>query len=93
MYYDILSTDIRGLCYKSFAIITYYHEDSGLYYKTIILANLALATSANCDRKVCCKLKHTLLSYFTIVNFDCKTITAQATSLQITKGDITSTLC
>jgi len=93
MYYDILSTDIRGLCYKSFTIVTYNHYYIDLYYKTTIPANLALASSANYDHEVFFKPMHTLLSYFTIVNFDCKTITAQATSLRITKGDIASTLC
>jgi hypothetical protein len=32
----------------------------GQYYKTIILANLALAKSVYYDRKLCCKLKRNL---------------------------------
>ncbi len=30
-------------------IVTYDHNDSGQYYKSMILANLAFATSANYD--------------------------------------------
>jgi hypothetical protein len=40
-------------------IVIYDHNDSGQYYKTMILANLALARSVNFDREVCCKLKRT----------------------------------
>ncbi len=67
-----------GLYYKSFTIVIYNRNDNGLYYKTMIVANLAtivanlttivanlaLARSVNYDRKVCCKLKRT----FMIVN-------------------------
>jgi hypothetical protein len=61
-----------GLYYKSFTIIIYdrndsmiviyNHNDSGQYYKNMILANFAFARSITCDRKVCCKLKRTLPS-------------------------------
>jgi hypothetical protein len=61
MFYD---TGPSGLYYKSFTIVIYNRNDNGLFYKTTILANLALARSVNYDRKVCCKLKHT----FMIVN-------------------------
>jgi hypothetical protein len=54
-----LNANISGLYYKSFIIVTYDHDDSSLYYKTKILANLALARSVNYDHKVCCKLKRT----------------------------------
>ncbi len=57
-----------GLYYKSFTIVIYYHNDNGLYYKTTIVANLALARSVNYNRKVSCKLKRT----FTIVIYDPK---------------------
>ncbi len=33
-------------------ILIYKHNDSGHYYKTMILANLALARSVNYDRKL-----------------------------------------
>jgi hypothetical protein len=56
-------------------IIIYVHNDNGLYYKTMIVANLALARSINYDCKVCCKLKRT----FTIVNYDPKPFIVQAT--------------
>ncbi len=39
----------RGLYYKSFSIVTYNRNDSSLYYKTTILANLTLARSVNHD--------------------------------------------
>ncbi len=61
-------TKYSGLYYKSFTIVIYDRNDNGLYYKTTIVANLALARSVNYDRKVCCKLKRT----FTIVNYDIK---------------------
>ncbi len=71
-----------GLHYKSFTIIIYNCNDSGLYYKTtivsnltIIVANLALARIVNYDCKVCCKVKHT----FMIVNFNPKPFIVQAT--------------
>jgi len=41
-------------------IVVYYHNDSGLYYKTMILANLVLTRSVNYDCKVRSKLKRTL---------------------------------
>ncbi len=43
-------------------IAIYEHNDSGQYYETMILPNLALARSVNYDCKVCCKLKGTLQS-------------------------------
>jgi hypothetical protein len=56
----------------------------GLYYKTMIVANLttvisnsALARSINYNCKVRCKLKHT----FTIVNYNPKPFIVQATAL------------
>jgi hypothetical protein len=49
-----------GLYYKSFTIVIYYCNDSGLYYKTMILANQALSRSVNYEHKVCFKLKRTL---------------------------------
>ncbi len=49
-----------GLYYKSFTIISYDRNDSGLYLKTIILAKLDLAMSVNYDHEVRCKLKCTL---------------------------------
>jgi hypothetical protein len=56
-------------------MIIYALNDNGLYYKTMIIANLALASSVNYDRKVCCKLKCTC----TIVNYDPKPFIVQAT--------------
>ncbi len=63
-----------GLHYKSFTIIIYDRNDNGLYYKTTIVANLALARRINYDCKVRCKMKHT----FTIVNYDPKPFIVQA---------------
>ncbi len=40
-----------GLSYKSFTIIIYDRNVNGLYYKTTIVANLALARRVNFDRK------------------------------------------
>ncbi len=40
--------------------VIYDCNDSGQYYKTMILANFALARSINYNCKVCSKLKHTL---------------------------------
>jgi hypothetical protein len=57
-----------GLYYKSFTVVIYNLNDNGLYYKTMIVANLALARCVNYDHKVCCKLKHT----FMIASYDCK---------------------
>jgi hypothetical protein len=59
---------ISGLYYKSFTIAIYNHNDNGLYYKIMIVANLALDRSIYYDCKVCCKLMRT----FTIVNYDPK---------------------
>ncbi len=76
----------NGQYYKSFTIVIYNRNDNGLYYKTMIVANLttivanlALARSVNYDRKVRCKLKCT----FTIVNYDPKPFIVQATSCGI----------
>jgi hypothetical protein len=52
-----------GLYYKSFTIVIYYCNDSGLYFKTTIRINLALSRSVNDEHKVRYKLKHT---------YDCK---------------------
>ncbi len=70
---------ISGLYYKSFTIVIYDCNDNGLYYKTMIIANLALARSVSYDHKLCCKLKRT----FTIVNHDPKPFTVQATVLKL----------
>ncbi len=51
-----------ALCYKYFTIVIYDCNDTGMYYKTIILASLALVRSINYDCKVGCKLKRTLRS-------------------------------
>jgi hypothetical protein len=56
-------------------ILIYNRNDNGLYYKTVIVANLAFARSINYDPKLCCKLKHT----FMIVNYDPKPFIVQAT--------------
>ncbi len=45
-------------------IVIYDHNDNGLYHKTTIVANLALARNINYDCKVRCKLERT----FMIVN-------------------------
>ena len=50
-----------------FTIVIYDRNDSGLYYKTTILAYLALARSVIYDFKVRYKLKSTLQSQITIV--------------------------
>ncbi len=67
---------------KNFMIAIYDCIDNGLYYKTMIVANLttivaslALARSVNYDCKVRCKLKRTLM----IVNYDPKPFIVQAT--------------
>ncbi len=57
-----------GLYYKSFTIVFNDHNDNSLYYKTMIVADLALARSVNYDHKGHCKLKHT----FMIVNYNPK---------------------
>jgi len=74
-----------GLYYISFAIVIYYRNDNGLFYKTTIVANLttivanlALARIVNYDHKVRCKLKRT----FTIVNYDPKLFIVQATGVK-----------
>ncbi len=41
-------------------IVNYNRNDSSLYHKTTIFANLALTKSVDEYRKVCYKLKHTL---------------------------------
>ncbi len=62
-------TTTSGLYYKRFTIVTYYRNDSSLYYKTtllakakLILANLALNWNTYYDCKVLCKVKNTLWS-------------------------------
>jgi hypothetical protein len=64
----------KVLHYKYFTIVICDFNDRGLYYKTTILANLALTRSLNYDHKVHCKHKRTL----TIVNYNCKTFTVPA---------------
>ncbi len=59
---------ISGLYYKSFTIVIYIYNDNGLYYKSTIIANLALARRVNYDCKARCKLKHT----FSILNYNPK---------------------
>ncbi len=49
-YYKVVgfkATVTSVLYYKSFTIIIYNHNDSGLYYKTMIQANLPIARSIN----------------------------------------------
>ncbi len=63
--FQFLAVATSGLNYKSFTVVIYNHNDStiviyhrndsGQYYKTMIVANLALAWSVKY-----CKLKHTL---------------------------------
>ncbi len=57
-----------GLSYKSFMIIIYDRNDNGLYYKTTIVANLALARSINYDHKGTLKFA----AYLMIVIYDPK---------------------
>jgi hypothetical protein len=57
-----------GLYYKSFAMIIYDRNDNGLYYKTTIIANLALARIVNYDHKG----KFQFAAYLTIVIYDPK---------------------
>ncbi len=52
----------RGLYYKSFTILTYNRNDSSLYYKTTILANLALDRSVNYDHDSSLYYKTTILA-------------------------------
>jgi hypothetical protein len=52
----LFSFKTGGLYYKSFMIVIYDRNNSGQCYKTMILANLAFATSVNYDPKVRCKL-------------------------------------
>jgi hypothetical protein len=66
---------------KSFVIVIYNHNDTDLYYKTIILANLNLARGVNYNRKVHFKLKGT----FTIVDYNHKTFIVEATDLASSK--------
>jgi hypothetical protein len=67
-----------GLCYASFTIVIYNHNDHGLHHKTTIMIvsyapNLALALASviNYDCKWCRNLEHHLLktleASFTIV--------------------------
>jgi hypothetical protein len=49
----------------------------------MITANLALAKCVNYDCKVCCKLKHT----FTIINYDPKLFTVQATEVNFSQNN------
>ncbi len=65
--------------YKGFTIVIYDYYGNGLHYKTTVLATLALATSINNNYKVCCKLRHTLQTYLTVINYICKTIILQIT--------------
>jgi hypothetical protein len=74
----------QSVACKSFTIVIYDHNDNGLNYKTIIVANLAmieanlaLARSINYDCKVCCKLKRT----FTIVSYYPKPFIVQVTNI------------
>jgi len=65
---------ISSLYCKSFTIVICDRNDSGLWYKTTLLENLALAESVNYDHKVGCKLKRTLRTK----NYDLKTYVVQA---------------
>jgi hypothetical protein len=63
-----------GPYYRSFTIVTYDHNNSSLYYKTLllakallILANLALAKSVNYDHRVRFKIKRALQLELTTV--------------------------
>jgi hypothetical protein len=69
-----MSYNTSMLYYKCFTIVIYNCNDSGLYYKTMIITNLALAMIINYDprvviydHKVCFKLKHALRLQFMIV--------------------------
>jgi hypothetical protein len=94
---------VFGLYYKCFTIVTCDYNDSSLYYKTmflhkakVILSNLALARSINCDRKVCCKMKHILKLQFTVVkllyyrpllfSFQCGAILIKAFSMIMSRN-------
>ncbi len=59
---EFYSNDTNGLNNNRFTNVIYNRNDSGQYYKTMILANLALARSINYDHKVCCRLKRKLRS-------------------------------
>jgi hypothetical protein len=70
-------------------IVINNRNDNGMYYKTMIIANLttiianlALARSINYDRKVHCKLKRT----FAIVNYNPKPFIVQAAGLLWRRG-------
>ncbi len=41
-----------GLYYKCFTIVIYDHNDNGLYYKTALVTNLALAMIINYDPRI-----------------------------------------
>jgi hypothetical protein len=65
-------------------VVIYNRNCNGLYYETMIIANLtmivanlALARNVNYDGTLCCILKHT----FTIVNYDPKPFIVQATGV------------
>jgi len=47
-----MSAAVCGLYYKCFMIVSYDRNDSGLYYKTTIVYNLALAWIVNYDHKL-----------------------------------------
>jgi hypothetical protein len=64
-----------ALYYKSCTIVIYYSNDNGLYYKTTIQANSALARSISYDRMVRSKLKRTLQLYLYVR----KTVIVEAT--------------
>ena len=79
----LFSTISCGLYYKSFTIVIYDRNDNGLYYKTMIVANLtmivaklALARSITYDRSYTIIVLATVIM---IVNYDRKTFIVQAT--------------
>jgi hypothetical protein len=65
-----------GLYYKSFEIITYDRNDSAVviydcndscqYYKTMIIANLALGKNVNYDRKVPLSVPFTIMRSYVL---------------------------
>ncbi len=72
MYYKSFTTIIYNR--NDSTIVIYDLNDSGLYYKTTIVTNLALAKSINYDRRTliydhkdCYKLKRNLQSYKTFI--------------------------
>ncbi len=58
LYYNSITTVVYDCNDSTVAI--YNRNDSGQYYKTMILANLALGKSVNYYCNVCCKMKHNL---------------------------------